>query len=109
MLINIAQAQTFGTAVNVITNNLRLVVPILFLVATIVFLWGVIIYITAGGDEKKIKTGHQYIIWGLVGLFVMVAVWGLVRLLVSFIFGTTALPPSPQLPDLPGIRGIISP
>ncbi|MDO8523220.1 MAG: hypothetical protein Q7S12_02980 [bacterium] len=62
---------------------LNLVIPILMILATVVFLWGVITYITAGGDEEKAKAGRGYIIWGLIGLFAMVAIWGLVLALVS--------------------------
>ena len=51
------------------------------IVATVVFLWGVIRFITAGGDEDKIREGRSLIIWGLIGLFVMVAVWGIVEIL----------------------------
>jgi len=57
------------------------VIPVLFAIALVVFLWGVVQYITAGGDEEKRKSGKQTMIWGIVGLFVMVAVWGLVNLL----------------------------
>ncbi|MBI2610199.1 hypothetical protein HYW53_03410 [Candidatus Giovannonibacteria bacterium] len=101
-LIPVANAQTFKGAADNITNALESVIPILFLIATIVFLWGVVLYITAAGSEDKNKKGHKYIIWGLVGLFVMVAVWGLVRLITSLVFGTAILPRSADIPCLPG-------
>lgn len=65
-----------------IDGILRAVVPILMVLATVVFLWGVVRYVTAGGDEDKLKEGRQFIIFGLIGLFVMVAVWGIVAALV---------------------------
>ncbi len=106
LIIPIAHAQTIGGVASNITRALNLVIPILFLVASIVFLAGVIMYITAGGAEDKIQKGKKYIIWGLIGLFVMVAVWGLVRLIISFVFGGTFLPSrAPQIPDIPGAGG----
>ncbi len=90
----------FAATVQSILGNvqviLNLIIPILMILATVVFLWGVITYITAGGDEEKAKAGRGYIIWGLIGLFAMVAVWGLVLALVStFQVGGQGVPPGP--------------
>lgn len=75
---------------------LNRVIPILMIVATIVFLWGVIRYITAGGDEEKLADGRRFIIFGLIGLFVMIAVWGVVRALVAqFGVGGGVIPKGP--------------
>ncbi len=60
---------------NIINDYL---IPLLFITATAVFLYGVITYLTAGGDETKAETGKFYIIWGIIALFAMVAIWGLV-------------------------------
>jgi len=99
-LIPIAHAQTVGSIVDTIIDFLDSIIPILFLIATIVFLWGIILFITSGGDEEKRKEGRQYIIFGLIGLFVMVAIWGIVEVLVDFFdFGGIG---APSLPDLPG-------
>ncbi|MBI2023397.1 hypothetical protein HYT01_02415 [Candidatus Giovannonibacteria bacterium] len=62
---------------------LNQVIPILMILATVIFLWGIITYITAGGDEEKIKSGRRFIVFGLVGLFLMVSVWGIVGVLMN--------------------------
>ncbi|MDP3784599.1 MAG: hypothetical protein Q8R12_00785 [bacterium] len=102
LFIPVAEAQTFTGVADRIGDALNLVVPILFLVATIVFLAGVIMYISAGGAEDKIQKGKKYIIFGLIGLFVMVAVWGLVKIIINLVFGSEFLPSAPQLPNIPG-------
>ena len=56
---------------------LNRIIPILMIIATIVFLWGVIRYITASGEEEKLAEGRRFIVFGLIGLFVMVAIWPL--------------------------------
>jgi hypothetical protein len=85
--------QTVSTALTTISTILTAIIPILMILATIMFLWGVIKYITAGGDEEAIKTGRSYMIFGLIGLFVMVAVWGIVTLLVNtFGVGSGTIP-----------------
>ncbi|MEK7560295.1 MAG: hypothetical protein AAB522_03295 [Patescibacteria group bacterium] len=60
----------------------RTIIGILFPLATAIFLWGVIEYMRAAGDEKKIKDARQKITYGIIGLFLMVAVWGIVKAIV---------------------------
>ena len=62
---------------------MRQIIGILFTAGTVVFLWGVIQYMTAAGDEKKIKDARQKITYGIIGLFLMVAIWGIVKALVA--------------------------
>lgn len=66
------------------------------------FLWNVVKYIQANGDPEgkgKAKTG---ILYSLVGIAVMVSVWGLVRILQStFITGdTNSTVTTPSLPRI---------
>jgi len=99
-LIPIAHAQTVTGIINSVVELLNKIIPIIFAIATIVFLWGIVLFIISGGDEEKRKEGRQYIIYGLIGLFVMVAVWGIINVVIGFfdIGGFRA----PRLPDLPG-------
>src|SRR3989338_1943351 len=99
-LIPIAHAVTIGSIVDTIIDFLDSIIPILFLIATIVFLLGIILFITSllyGEKEKKKKEGRQYIIFGLIVFFVMVAVWGIVNVfVVFFVLGGIG---APSLPD----------
>lgn len=103
-LIPIANAQTIEGIVSRITSILNLIIPIIFAIATIVFFWGIVLFITSGGDEEKRKEGRAYIIYGLIGLFVMIAVWGIVNVMIGFFF-TGGLPGAPNVPKIPGFGG----
>lgn len=75
-------------------------------VATIVFMYGVILYVIAGGDEKKLASGKTYMLYGIVGLTVMVAMWGFVNLLIYTIFGSATDLSSPNAyPSISGGTG----
>ena len=92
----LAVSDLFGL-ISLVITILNWAIPLLIGVAVVVFLWGVVQYITAGGDEEKRKEARNMMIWGIVGLFVMVAVWGLVWLLLNTFNLNTGTPPYPEL------------
>ena len=59
------------------------VVSLLIGFATIVFLWGVLKFVKNSGNETERVKGKQLMIWGIVGLFVMLCVWAIVGILES--------------------------
>lgn len=100
-LIVAAQGVTIDNILTGISGIFNVVIPILMILATLVFLWGIISYVTAAGDEEKLASSRTYIIWGLIALFAMVAVWGLVQVLLST-FGlgdVQGQPPTPIGPQ----------
>jgi len=71
-----------STALSIVTDIqaiLNVLLPVLMLVGVVVFLWGVIKYITSSGDEEARKSARGYIIYGLIGIFIMVALWGIIQ------------------------------
>lgn len=78
-------------------------VPIVVGLALLLFLWGVLNYLFKK-DEVQKKDARDFMIWGIVALFVMVSVWGLVTVLSQTIFGTTPINVPPTLPLVPGTR-----
>ncbi len=86
-------ADTFFTKVATFTNQS---IGLLLGIATLVFLVGVIQYVIAGGDEKKTSAAKTYMLYGIIGLVVMVAAWGIVNLVVNTLgLDTTTVPPIP--------------
>lgn len=58
------------------------VIPILFAASIMVFFWGLVRYIFDIGNGADGKEGAKRImVWGIVALFVMASVWGLVAFL----------------------------
>jgi hypothetical protein len=73
---------------NTVLNPL---IKLMFAVAVVVFLWGIIEYIRGAGSSDSREQGTRHIIWGLVGLFIMVCVFGILTLFKNTLF---ALPTS---------------
>lgn len=82
---------------NIINNIL---IPAVFALAFLFFIWGVFRYVVAGDEEKR-KEGQRIMLWGVIGLFVMVSVWGLVNLLTASVNLDTSIS---TLPSAPGQR-----
>ena len=77
-LITLAATDTIQGLIDKLGGVFNAIIPLLMVAATVFFLWGVLQFVTSGGDEDKRKEGRDHIIYGLIGLFIMVAVWGLV-------------------------------
>ena len=75
------------------------IIPLLFALALAAFIYGVVQYIINPNNSEKRGEGQQYMIWGIIGLFVMISVWGLVGVLSSTFNLTNTAPILPQLPQ----------
>ena len=56
------------------------VIPFIFAVATVFFVWGAIKFFILNADEEAQRDqGRQFMIWGVVALFVVTSVWGIIN------------------------------
>lgn len=63
-----------------------ILIPLVFGVALLVFLYGVFKYFIASTDNPEAKQeGKKYMIYAIIGFVVMVSIWGIVNLLSSII------------------------
>lgn len=73
--------------------NSQIVNPIILLLmgaGLIVFLYGLVEMIQGADNEDARKKGQQHMIWGIVGLFIMVAVFGIINVIISTIGAVTS-------------------
>lgn len=77
------------------------VVPLMFALAFVLFLWGVVQFIMNNADENKRAQGKQFMVWGIVALFVMFSIWGLVQILSNTVDPNAGKIGVPSLPYNP--------
>jgi hypothetical protein len=65
-----------------VSNILNSVIVILISLSVVYLIYGVFKYMIAGDEEKR-KEGKNIVLYGVVALFVMISVWGLVRILAG--------------------------
>src|SRR3989338_5053647 len=75
-----AQTGTLYSMLCVIVNVLNAVVPILIALGVVYFVWGVVTYVISNDEEAKEK-GRNRIIFGIIGLAIIIGLWGLVNIL----------------------------
>lgn len=57
------------------------IIPFMGAVAFLVFVLGVAKFIWSSGSEKESKDSKKLLIWGLIGMFVLVTIWGIIYFL----------------------------
>lgn len=78
----IPQSPGLSGILNTVKSFMSAIIPVLITLGIIYFIWGVLEYVLGKSDDAK-KEGRNRMIWGIVGLFAIVSVWGLVALLNS--------------------------
>jgi bacteriorhodopsin len=86
------------------TNIGNLIIALAISIAVLWIIGSVVVYLIAGSDSTKRKEGGYRILYGVIGLFVILSIWGLVAILknsfrtadtapIDTINRTTTLPP----------------
>lgn len=83
---SLSNVKDFKCFVTFFGNLINDAVRLLLGLAIVLFMFGLLKYIIAGGDEAKVKEARTYIVFGLIAMFVMFSVWGLVSLLTGVFF-----------------------
>lgn len=79
-----AFAQNLGNIeglVNSVGRIINILIPIVFALAMLFFFWGLASYLIGGEHNRDVAMKRM--VWGIVAIFVMAAVWGLVRFIGS--------------------------
>ncbi|TAL49574.1 hypothetical protein EPN83_00305 [Patescibacteria group bacterium] len=66
---------------------IKKLIPLAFVAALLFFFWGIAKFIFKSGDEKAIEEGKRIIKWGLIALFVIAAIGGIISFLQQDILG----------------------
>ena len=75
---NVQNVQNFFDQVGALLTSL---LPILVTLAVVLFFWGLAVFIFSAGNEDGRERGKQIMIWGVIALFIIVSIWGIVAFL----------------------------
>lgn len=83
-MIYYAEAATIDGLVGAISKVLlNPLIVFLFACALAVFIWGVAKYLLNPQNEEVRKQSKSHMMWGVVGMFIMVSVFGIMRIILN--------------------------
>lgn len=87
-----------------VAEVVQMLIPIVIGLGVLVFLWGIVKYISSP-DPKSKKESITFMTWGIISLFVMVSIWGIVFLLQDAFLGGTDNSRAPEK-EVAGLKEI---
>ncbi len=76
------QITTIQSLICKFNEILSSLLPLLIALGVVYFVWGVISFVIASDEEAK-TTGRDRMIYGIIGLAVIIGLWGLVRIVTN--------------------------
>jgi len=81
-----AAPQNFRDLVILIVSFINTAIGVVIAFAVLGFFWGVFQYIY-NEHASKIEEGRKMMVWGIIALFVMVSLWGILEVLtITFLY-----------------------
>ncbi|MFA6553946.1 MAG: hypothetical protein WCS89_00350 [Candidatus Paceibacterota bacterium] len=78
----------FGNVINpIIVNIVYPIIGLLFGIAIVMFVYGVLQLVLHGADPSAREKGQSTIMYGTIGMFIMVSAWGIIYLVSNTIKG----------------------
>ena len=83
----LAAPNTFKGLVELLVGIINTaIIPLIFALSLLVFLWGVFQYMFFPYSEERRTQGRQVMMWGVIALTVMASVWGIVKIVSTTFF-----------------------
>ena len=76
-----AAPDDFPDLVRLLVSLINLVVSVIIVFAVLGFFWGLSKYVLSAQDSTKMEEGRKIMMYGFIGLFVMVSMWGILQIL----------------------------
>lgn len=78
-----ASAVTLENTVGTVSSLINALIPLVLAIAVLVFFWGLAMYLLKTDDAEGRGKGISIMFMGIIVIFVMVSIWGIVRILQS--------------------------
>lgn len=89
-LVALAAPQTFKELVDYLVTIMNMLVPIIITAALVVYLFGISQSVLDFGGDKGRDKMKSYMFYGILIIFVMVSIWGILNLLQDTFFSSDA-------------------
>ena len=90
-IVVFAAPQTYSDLAALLVQILGAASALAVVVALAIFFWGIISSMLKTG-ESDLKKRREFLFWGVIALFVMVSIWGILGILINTLFGGGGVP-----------------
>jgi len=79
----ITEAITLTDTIDVINKLVNSLIPLILAVTVLIFFWGLAMYLLNVGSSENKSNGIHIMVTGIIAIFVMVSIWGIIGILQS--------------------------
>src|SRR3989344_8570645 len=91
-VIAFAQAPTnFREFASLVVRMVQSVIAVLFVSLAVGLVFGVVLFLANADNEKKRMEIKGYLLWGVIGIIVVMGIWGILETLSVSVFGPGAV------------------
>jgi len=80
-----AESAVNSIVAKIVGNIVAPIVEFVFVLAILIFIWGILGFFKGAEDASARETGKQHILWGVIGIGIMISVYGIIRLVYDTI------------------------
>lgn len=95
-------AQSFKEVVGILIGYINLIIPLLVALAVLLILYSGFRYVLKAADSHAKGGERDAMLWGLIALFIIMSVWGILRIMCNSVFGSPSCNNSFSSTSVPG-------
>jgi len=69
----------------IVVGIINPIIMVLFALATFFFFWGLVVFMANSDNAEARKKGLSHLMWGFVGMLIIVSVYGIMSMITSFL------------------------
>lgn len=85
-----ATPQEYADVVDIFLGILNSLIPIIIGIALLIFIWGGVKFLYAGGSDDSVEPAKKMMFWGIIIIFIMVSMFGIIQIFYGDIIGGNA-------------------
>lgn len=78
----------FKGLAKMLVGIIDIAIPVVMSLGVLYYLWGIAMSIKDSGSAKAWENFRTQVLWGILALFVMVSIWGILRMISNTLFPT---------------------
>ncbi|HVV39320.1 MAG TPA: hypothetical protein VHD31_03290 [Candidatus Paceibacterota bacterium] len=92
----LSNASSIKDVVLFLIGIINLAIPVLTVLAVVIFMYSGVRYVTRAEESGGKGPEREALLWGLIALFVLFSIWGILKILTNTFLGTGGGSNEPQ-------------